>query len=150
MSTTETKKQKGIFSKILVAIDGSKHSMDAAYYAINVSNKFNADMFSFGIYDLETPTHRKLTVEHIIQKVKEWFDEVKVKANEKNIQLSKAELIGTSASVGATHFNRAVPLFILLIFKTTHLMEQLVYLFKTAWDCSENTNVTVLVKCKQI
>jgi nucleotide-binding universal stress UspA family protein len=121
MSTTETKKQKGIFSKILVAIDGSKHSMDAAYYAINVSNKFDAelyaihvvndpayvDMFSFGIYDLETPTHRKLTVEHIIQKVKEWFDEVKVKANEKNIQLSKAELIGTSASVGVTIVNYA-------------------------------------------
>ena len=115
MSTIETKKQKGIFSKILVAIDGSKYSMDVAYYAINISNKFNAelyaihvvkdpayvDMFSFGIYDLETPTDRKLTAEHIIQKVKEWFDEVKVKANEKNIQLSKAELIGTSASVGA-------------------------------------------------
>jgi nucleotide-binding universal stress UspA family protein len=76
MSTTETKRQKGIFSKILVAIDGSKHSMDAAYYAINVSNKFNAelyaihvvkdpahvDMFSFGIYDIETPTYRKLTI----------------------------------------------------------------------------------------
>jgi nucleotide-binding universal stress UspA family protein len=58
-------------------------------------------MFSFGIYDIETPTYRRLTVEHIIQKVKEWFDELKVKANEKNIQLSKAELIGTSASVGA-------------------------------------------------
>jgi nucleotide-binding universal stress UspA family protein len=115
MSTIETKKQKGIFSKILVAIDGSKYSMDVAYYAINISNKFNAelyaihvvkdpayvDMFSFGIYDIETPTYRRLTVEHIIQKVKEWFDELKVKANEKNIQLSKAELIGTSASVGA-------------------------------------------------
>jgi hypothetical protein len=77
MSTTETKKQKGIFSKILVAIDGSKQSMDATYYAINVSNKFNAelyaihvvndpayvDMFSFGIYDLETPTHRSEVIE---------------------------------------------------------------------------------------
>lgn len=115
MSTTETKKQKGIFSKILVAIDGSKQSMDAAYYAINVSNKFNAElyaihvttdseyveMFSFGIYDVEPPTHRKLSLEYIIQKAKEWFDEIKVKANEKNIQLSKAELIGTSASVEA-------------------------------------------------
>jgi K+-sensing histidine kinase KdpD len=60
-----------IFSKILVAIDGSKQSMDAAYYAINVSNKFNAElyaiyvtkdpayveMFSFGIYGTETPIH---------------------------------------------------------------------------------------------
>ena len=70
-----------IFSKILVAIDGSKQSMDAAYYAINVSNKFNAelyaiyvDMFSFGIYDIEPPIHRKASLGHIIQKVKEWFD----------------------------------------------------------------------------
>ena len=43
MSTTETKNEIGTFSKILVAIDGSKQSMDAAYYAINVTNKFNAE-----------------------------------------------------------------------------------------------------------
>ena len=69
MSTTETQRQKGIFSKILVAIDGSKQSIDAAYYAIDVSDKFVAElyaihvvkdpayieMFSFGIYDIETP-----------------------------------------------------------------------------------------------
>jgi nucleotide-binding universal stress UspA family protein len=61
-------KEKGIFSKLLTAIDGSKQSMDAAYYAISISNKFSADlyaihvvkdpayldMFSFGIYDIET------------------------------------------------------------------------------------------------
>lgn len=115
MPTTETKKQKGTFSKILVAIDGSKQSMDAAYYAINISNKFSAElyaihvtidseyveMFSFGIYDVETPTYRKSSLEHVRQRAKEWFNDIKVKANEKNIQLSKAELIGTSASVEA-------------------------------------------------
>jgi hypothetical protein len=37
MSTTETKNEIGTFSKILVAIDGSKQSMDAAYYAIIVT-----------------------------------------------------------------------------------------------------------------
>jgi nucleotide-binding universal stress UspA family protein len=115
MSTMETKKQIGTFSKILVAIDGSRQSIDAAYYAINVSNKFNAElyaihvvkdpayveMFSFGIYDIETPFHRKSSLEHIRQKTKEWFDEIKAKANEKNIQLSKTDLIGTSTSVEA-------------------------------------------------
>ena len=89
--------------------------MNTAYYAIYVSNKFNAElyaihvtkdpayveMFSFGIYGTEAPTHRKSSLEHIIQKVKEWCDEIKVRANEKNIQLSKAELIGTSTSVEA-------------------------------------------------
>jgi nucleotide-binding universal stress UspA family protein len=115
MSTMETKKQIGTFSKILVAIDGSRQSMDAGYYAIDMSNKFNAElyaihvvkdpayveMFSFGIYDVETPFQRKSSLEHISQKAKEWFDEIKAKANEKNIQLSKAELIGTSTSVEA-------------------------------------------------
>src|SRR5919109_2472713 len=99
MSTMETKKQIGTFSKILVAIDGSRQSRGAGYYAIDVSNKFNAElytihvvkdpayveMFSFGIYDVETPFHRKSSLEQIIQKSKEWFDEIKVKANEKNI-----------------------------------------------------------------
>jgi nucleotide-binding universal stress UspA family protein len=107
----ETKKQIGTFSKILVAIDGSRQSMDAGYYAIDMSNKFNAElyvkdpayveMFSFGIYDVETPFQRKSSLEHISQKAKEWFDEIKAKANEKNIQLSKTELIGTSTSVEA-------------------------------------------------
>jgi nucleotide-binding universal stress UspA family protein len=115
MPLTETEKQIGPFSKILVAIDGSKQSIDAAYYAIIVSNKFNSqlyaihvvkdpaymEMFSFGIYDVETPSHRKSSLEHLRQKAKEWFDEIKVKANEKNIQLSKAELVGTSESVEA-------------------------------------------------
>jgi hypothetical protein len=57
------------------------------------------EMFSFGIYDVETPFQRKLSLEQIIQKAKEWFDEIKVKANEKNIRMSKAELIWTSTSV---------------------------------------------------
>ena len=84
------------YNQIAYSIDGSKQSMKAAYYAINVSNKFNAelctiyvikdpayvDMFSFGIYDIEPPIHRKASLGHIIQKVKEWFDEIKVKANE--------------------------------------------------------------------
>ncbi len=47
MSTTETKKE--IFSKILVAIDGSKESTNAAYYAINVLNKFNAELYAIHV-----------------------------------------------------------------------------------------------------
>jgi nucleotide-binding universal stress UspA family protein len=71
MSTPKTEKQKGVFSKILIAIDGSKQSINAAYYAIDVSDKFNAELYaihvvkdpaymemsSFGIYDVETPFH---------------------------------------------------------------------------------------------
>jgi nucleotide-binding universal stress UspA family protein len=49
MSTTETKNEIGTFSKILVAIDGSKQSNDAAYYAVNVANKFNAGLYSIHV-----------------------------------------------------------------------------------------------------
>jgi hypothetical protein len=59
-----------------------------------VSDKFNAElyaiavikdpayveMFSFGIYDVERPFHRKSSLEQIIQKAKDWFDEIKAKA----------------------------------------------------------------------
>lgn len=95
MSIPGTEKQKRIFSKILIAIDGSKQSMDAATYAINVSSKFSAglyaihvvkdpayvEMYSFGIYDVEAPFHRKSSLEHIIQKAREWFrwDKSKIK-----------------------------------------------------------------------
>jgi nucleotide-binding universal stress UspA family protein len=42
MSTTTTgASQKTIFSKILVAIDGSDASMDAAAYAISLSKGYN-------------------------------------------------------------------------------------------------------------
>jgi nucleotide-binding universal stress UspA family protein len=35
------------------------------------------------------------------RKSKEWFDEIKEKANEKNVRVSKTELIGTSTSIEA-------------------------------------------------
>jgi nucleotide-binding universal stress UspA family protein len=43
MSTTTTS-QKTIFSKILIAIDGSDASMDAADYAISISKQHNAEL----------------------------------------------------------------------------------------------------------
>ena len=53
--------------------------MDAAYYAIDVSDKFVAELyavhvvkdpaymgiFSFGIYEVKTPFHRKSSLEHM-------------------------------------------------------------------------------------
>jgi hypothetical protein len=75
---------------------------NAELYAIHVvKDPAYMEMFSFEIHDVETPFHRKSTLEHIRHKAKEWFDEIKTRANEKNTQLSKAELIGTSTSVEA-------------------------------------------------
>ncbi len=44
-----TTSQKTIISKILVAIDGSDASMDAADYAITISEKYNAELYALHV-----------------------------------------------------------------------------------------------------
>jgi nucleotide-binding universal stress UspA family protein len=97
-------------SKILTAIDGSEPSMHAASYAILVAGKFNAElwvvqhsgfvnMYSYGIYDLETPEEHKAILEDLKADTKEWFNRIKVVADQNKVQLTRAELVGTSTSV---------------------------------------------------
>jgi len=51
MSTTTGDSQKTLFSKILVAIDGSDASMDAAEYAISLSKEYNnAELYALHYY----------------------------------------------------------------------------------------------------
>ena len=40
--------QKAIFSKILVAIDSSDASMDAADHATGMSQRYNAELYAIG------------------------------------------------------------------------------------------------------
>ena len=44
--TTTGANQNAIISKILVAIDGSDASMDAADYAISISKEYNAELYA--------------------------------------------------------------------------------------------------------
>jgi nucleotide-binding universal stress UspA family protein len=102
MSTTAG--QKTIFSKILVAIDGSDASMDAAVYAISISKQYNAeflyalhviraDVDLFGLHD---------TLEYTIEmrnKGEKYLGKVRLKANEKNIQV-KTEIISYTNIAG--------------------------------------------------
>jgi len=89
---------KDIFSKALVAIDGSDPSMDAADYAIYISEKYNSELYALNVmrvdFDLFGPTE---TPKHIIEMKKqaqEYLDKVKLKANEKNIQI-KTDIIAS-------------------------------------------------------
>jgi nucleotide-binding universal stress UspA family protein len=107
MSTTAG--QKTIFSKILIAIDGSDASMDAADYAISISKQHNAEL----LYALHVihPADINLfgatgemsaAAYHIIDIDKEaqkYLDKVKLKANEKNIQI-KTEVIASTNTAG--------------------------------------------------
>ena len=109
MSTTINASQKTIFSKILVAIDGSDASMDAADYAISISKQHNAELL-YALHvihpadaDLFGATgETSAAAYHTINMNKEaqkYLDNVKLKANEKNIQI-KTEVIASTNTAG--------------------------------------------------
>ena len=97
------------FSKVLVAIDGSKESMDAAEYAISIAKSFNSQLFAIHIlsskagYDYSihpllyslpaTPT----TIENILEvarkEAQSWLASIKQKVNEYQIPFFKEEII---------------------------------------------------------
>jgi nucleotide-binding universal stress UspA family protein len=109
-------------SKILVPIDGSELSRKAADYAILLSSKLGTELFvihvlndipyehnvgSYGLYDIETPDEIKQILQEERGITKEWFDEIKANANEKNIQVIKTELVTTRSSIESAIVNYA-------------------------------------------
>jgi nucleotide-binding universal stress UspA family protein len=110
MSTTTTgASQKTIFSKILIAIDGSDASMDAADYAISISKQHNAELL-YALHvihpadaDLFGSTGEMTTAAYYIidmnKEAQKYLDKVKLKASEKNIQI-KTEVIASTNTAG--------------------------------------------------
>jgi nucleotide-binding universal stress UspA family protein len=109
-------------SKILVPIDGSELSKRAADYAIFLSSKLGTELCiihvlnnipyehnvgSYGLYDIETPDEIKQILQEERGITKEWFDEIKANANEKNIQVIKTELVTTRSSIESAIVNYA-------------------------------------------
>jgi nucleotide-binding universal stress UspA family protein len=86
MSATGTN-QEAIISKILVAVDGSNASMNATDHATSISKGSNAELYALHvIHDVETSELRN--------EGEEYLNNVKAKANEKNIQV-KTEIISS-------------------------------------------------------
>jgi nucleotide-binding universal stress UspA family protein len=102
MSTTAG--QKTIFSKILVAIDGSDASTDAAVYAISISKQYNAE-FLYALHVIRADVdlfELHDTSEYTIEmrnKGEKYLGKVRLKANEKNIQV-KTEIISSTNIAG--------------------------------------------------
>jgi nucleotide-binding universal stress UspA family protein len=109
-------------SKILVPIDGSELSKRAADYAIFLSSKLGTELCiihvlnnipyehnvgSYGLYDIETPDEIKQILQEERGITKEWFDEIKANANERNIQVIKTELVTTRSSIESAIVNYA-------------------------------------------
>ncbi|MGC2573792.1 MAG: universal stress protein [Candidatus Nitrosopolaris sp.] len=101
MSTSAN--QKAIFSKILVAIDSSDASMDAADYATSMSQRYNAELYAFHVIhadvDLYGPHETSEFTRNMRNEGEKYLNKVKVKANEKNIHI-KTEIISSKDIAG--------------------------------------------------
>jgi len=105
----------GKFSKILVTIDGSNESMDAADYAIAMAKKEDNDAqlialhvlfsqlgyaYSTNLFGLVTPSSINELLKDAKHEAQQWFDKIKEKMYENDIQL-KTEVVVSSTSVVA-------------------------------------------------
>jgi nucleotide-binding universal stress UspA family protein len=105
---------KGKFSKILITVDGSEQSMDAADYAIVMAKKEdnNAQLialhvlfsqtgyaYSANMFGLVTPSSINELLEDAKNEAQQWFDKIKEKLYEnRDIQL-KTEVVVSPTSV---------------------------------------------------
>jgi nucleotide-binding universal stress UspA family protein len=98
MPTTSTASQKIIFYKILVAIDGSDPSMDAADYAVSLSKEYNAELYALHVIradvDLFGVHQNSEYIATMKNEGEKYLDKVKLKADENNIQI-KTEIIAS-------------------------------------------------------
>jgi len=99
--------KKPIFSKILVAIDGSDASMDAADYAITISQRYNAELYALHVihadvdlphvtseFNLYWPHVTSESTRNLSNEGEKYLNNVKVKAIEKDMQI-KTEIISS-------------------------------------------------------
>ena len=106
-------------SRILVAIDGSDTSFKAADMAIQIAEKYQAELFALYVvvsatgYDYSmfaTIAPTDAVIRQILAEAREaaqkWFDEVEKKARLRNIAV-KSEVIVSPTSVGSAIINYA-------------------------------------------
>ena len=96
--TTTGASQKAIISKILVAIDGSDASIDAAAYSISMSKVYDAELYALHVIradvDLFGPHETSEFMTRMRNEGEKYLNKVKLNANEKNIQI-KTEIISS-------------------------------------------------------
>jgi nucleotide-binding universal stress UspA family protein len=100
-------------SKIMVGIDGSEESVNAADYAIAIAKRHNAELIAVNVltsdigYAYSSPGVESppLTIREIIllaeDEVKKWLDDIKEKADKSGIQF-RSEIIMAKRSAVST------------------------------------------------
>jgi len=92
------------FSKVLVAVDGSEYSMNAAEYAISITRQYGSQLIALHVItsDVSTVASAFLPqMDEIKKNAQEYFDKIRRKGDEANwdIQL-RTELIASPSEVG--------------------------------------------------
>ena len=107
----------GKFSKILITVDGSEQSMDAADYAIVMAKKEDNNTqlialhvlfsqtgyaYSTNMFGLVTPSSINELLEDAKYEAQQWFDKIKEKLYEnRDIQLKTEVVVSPTSVVGA-------------------------------------------------
>jgi nucleotide-binding universal stress UspA family protein len=106
------------FTKILVPIDGSEQSMNAADYAVAVAKKEDNDnktqiialhvlfsqtgyAYTTNMFGLVTPSSINKILEDAKLEAQQWFDKIKEKISENDIQLITEVVVSPTSVVGA-------------------------------------------------
>ena len=109
---------KGKFAKILITVDGSEQSMDAADYAIAMAKEEDDDnktqmialhvlfsqtgyAYSTNMFGLVTPSSINEILEDAKLEAQQWFDKIKEKISENDIQLKTEVVVSPTSVVGA-------------------------------------------------
>ncbi len=110
-----------MFSKILVGIDGSEYSRNAVNYALDISTKYNSDLFllaivpskvhhgdSSGVFGMVAPSY----FEEYKKEAEKWFEEIINHINSSDTPIDtkskvKSEVITTPFSTAASILNYA-------------------------------------------
>jgi nucleotide-binding universal stress UspA family protein len=102
--STSSANQKAIISKILVTIDGSDASMDAAEHAISISKEYNAELYALYVIRTDVDLYGPHETSEYMTKMRDeggkYLDRVELKANEKNIQIKTVIIPSKNISGG--------------------------------------------------
>ena len=94
------------FSKILVAVDGSQASMDAADQAIEIARKYNSELIALHVILSDTTifgTNPPQHIDEIKQQAQQYLDKIKQKLpnqHDNNKIQMRTELISSATAVG--------------------------------------------------
>ena len=105
---TTSVNQKAIISRVLVAIDGSDASINAADHAISISKNYNAELYAVHIIhtdvDLLGPHETSELMTKMRDEGERYLNKVETIANENNVQIKKEIISSTNISGGILEY----------------------------------------------